>query len=235
MRQEEAAHMRVLRICEGDEVEIIDGEGGRFLARITKLIGTQREIREAVAEIIEELPSNEAKVHITLYHGVPKAAKAELVVQKCTELGFFEYVPVQMTYCDVKMSESEKKLNRLGKIALEAVKQCGRSRLPLIQPVTHFKDALESMEKHDALLVPWEKGGVSFGAAVISAKKADKTEKPRNIGIVIGPEGGISFEEIELMKSAGAVAVTLGSRILRTETAAISAVAAAMCLLGQWA
>jgi 16S rRNA (uracil1498-N3)-methyltransferase len=228
LRSEEAAHIKVLRLKTGDEIELIDGQGHRFLGEISQINGTQREIREAFAHIKQELPSNEPKIQVTVYQGLPKAAKAELVVQKCTELGVFAYAPVQMHRCDVKLSQGAKKLDRLQKIALEAAKQSGRARIPHIYEAMPIENALEMMKEHDLLLAPWEKGGISFDEAVKSTPEA------LSIGVVIGPEGGITEEEIALLREAGAVIITMGSRILRTETAAIGALAALMCLKGQW-
>ncbi|MGI5899573.1 MAG: RsmE family RNA methyltransferase [Christensenellales bacterium] len=226
--RDEAAHIKVLRLKEGDGIELIDGRGGRFLGEILRIDGSQREIKEAHVRIKERLPSNEPEVLVTIYQGLPKAAKAELVVQKCTELGLFAYVPVQMLRCDVKLSDGAKKLDRLSKIALEAAKQSGRSMIPTMHEAMPIERAAQMMRNHDLLLAPWEKGGISFDEAVKSRPGA------ASIGIVIGPEGGIEEVEIALLKEAGAVIVTMGSRILRTETAAIGALAALMCLKGQW-
>ena len=223
--KEEAKHAKsVLRLNVGEEIEALDGTGRRFLAQITSL--TENGGR---AELLQELASNESAVHITLYQGIPKAEKLELVTQKLTELGICRLVPVRMRYCVVKQDakDAEKKAGRLQKISLEAVKQCGRARAMEIAPAMDFAPAIEDMRTQELLIIPWEN-------AENTHLKDLYREFPNvhRIGIVIGPEGGMAQEEVEKMLAAGGKTATLGSRILRTETAAIVSCAVAMSLWG---
>lgn len=223
IRPDECTHIKVLRLGEGDSVELIDGQGGRYSAILAEVSKTG-----ILAQIIEALPSNEPDIEVTLYQGAPKGAKAELIVQKCAELGVCAFAPVYFKNGDVKPSEGNKNPQRLAKIAREAAKQCGRGFAPIIHPPRRLDEAIQAMKQHDLLLVPWERGAQPF-------KQALAHSKHRSIGIIIGPEGGIREEEIALLeREAGAVPVTLGRRILRTETAAIAALAAVMCLAEQW-
>lgn len=220
---QEAAHMgKVLRLKAGDEIELLDGKGVRAQAVLTQV-----EKSGAQAEILALLPGNEARVNITLYQGMPKSDKMELIVQKCTELGAKAICGVYFMRSDVKKDadKQDKKLARLEKIAMEAAKQCGRGAPIKVLEPRAFKAC--DFASHSAVIVPWEEGGMPFEQAV---RQADLS----NAALVIGPEGGIDASEIEKLKAQGAVTVTLGPRILRTETAAISALGAMMCLAGEW-
>ncbi|MEE1200626.1 MAG: 16S rRNA (uracil(1498)-N(3))-methyltransferase [Christensenellales bacterium] len=223
--QEEAKHaLRVLRLSVGEQVCVLDRQGGRFVALLERADSDMAEVR-----LIEALPSNESGVRVTLYQGLPKSDKLDWVVQKLTELGVDGVVPVKMERCVVKSDEKDgrKRKERLERIAREAVKQCHRACAPVIEPPLTWKQAMERMKGHDLVLVPWEEtGGLTM--------KGVHREQPgvKNIGIVIGPEGGMSAQEVGTLASMGARAVTLGPRILRTETAAIAAVTMAMTLWG---
>ena len=223
--RDEAKHaFRVLRLRPGEEIEALDGNGGRFLARIAELSDDGGRV-----EIVSQLPSNECPVRITVYQGIPKAEKMELLAQKLTELGVSRMIPVRMERCVVKLDarEAEKRAQRLNRIAQEAVKQCGRALPMEICGAMDFGQALRDMKEQDLVLTPWEEArGLRMRDAA-----ADKPNAQR-IGIVIGPEGGISEKEIRQMKDVGAVPVTLGPRILRTETAAMAAAALAAALWG---
>jgi len=177
----------------------------------------------------EELSDNEAPVRITLYQGLPKADKLDLVVQKITELGAACIVPVKMERCVVKLDEKDgqKRRDRLSKIAREAAKQCKRGCAPEVMQPQTWKQLKDDMQKHDLLLVPWE------DAAGYGMKAAhDQFPQAKDIGIVIGPEGGMSAVEVAAIEEIGAKQISLGPRILRTETAAITSCALAMLLWG---
>lgn len=219
---EEAAHaVRVLRLREGEEVEVFNGVGARFSARLIQAD------REAVrAGVLAPLPDAEPPVQVTLYQGLPKADKLDFIAQKITELGACRLVPVQMSRCVAKADakEAAKKAERLARIALEAAKQCGRGRVPEVLPALSWKQALERLSRHELVMVPWEEArGVNLRAL------HEKYPNARDLAIVIGPEGGISPAEIEELAGEP---VTLGPRILRTETAAVAAVTLAMSLWG---
>jgi len=223
--KEEAKHaLKVLRLGVGDEVGAMDGCGGRFTAVIEAVSGDS-----VTLNLTGELPDNEAPVAITLYQGLPKADKLDFIVQKITELGAVRLVPVKMERCVVKLDakDAQKRRERLEKIAHEATKQCKRAAMPEILEAMTWKQALQDMKNCDLVIVPWEE---ARGTRVkdVYAQHPDA----KRIGIVIGPEGGMSEGEIEAMREAGVLPVTLGPRILRAETAAVTSVAMAMTLWG---
>lgn len=225
LQAEDAKHAaQVMRMQPGEEFYAVDANGRRFLAEFESLSKTA-----CSAVLKEELSDNEAPVRITIYQGLPKADKMELVVQKLTELGAARLVPVKMERCVVKLDEKDgkKRQDRLQKIAREAAKQCKRGGCLEVEAPQSWKQLRESMQKHDLLLVPWE-DAAGYG---LSSAHAEFPEV-RDIGIVIGPEGGMSANEIAAIEEIGAKQITLGPRILRTETAAISACALSMLLWG---
>ena len=219
---EEAAHaLRVLRLSEGDQVEVFTGQGARFSAT---LVRADRE--EVCARLDGELPDTEAPVRITLYQGLPKADKLDFIAQKATELGACKLVPVMMSRSVVKLDgkEAAKKAERLSRIALEAAKQCGRSRVMQVVPAMAWKQAVKELAGHELVVIPWEEAqGLNMRAVHEAHPDA------RDIALLIGPEGGISEEEAHAIQ---AQRITLGPRILRTETAAVAAVTLAMSLWG---
>jgi 16S rRNA (uracil1498-N3)-methyltransferase len=191
---------------------------------LTTLVGQTVTLR-----ILEELPSTEASLRITLYQGLPKADKMELITQKAVELGADRVVPVAMSRCVVQLNQKDgaKKQERWQKIAREACKQSGRCQMMPVDAPISFKELLKRLPGHAAAIVPWEDAqGYSL--------RSFQQEYPdvRDVAIVIGPEGGMSPEEIDQMKNAGCRSVTLGPRILRTETAGLCAISALLCLYG---
>ena len=218
--EDEAKHAsKVLRLRPGDGVCAMDGAGHRWNARI-EAMGDKVTVR-----LLEPLPDNESPVRVTLYQGLPKADKLDLLAQKLTELGVSALVPVRMSRCVTKLDERDgaKRAERLQRIADEAAKQCGRG-LPLkILPPADWRGAMENMKGHDLILTPWEEArGLRVREVHFNHPEA------RDIGIVIGPEGGMSQAEVEALNAIDALIVTLGPRILRTETAAIAAAAMVM-------
>ena len=221
---DEAKHaLKVLRLRPGDEVCAMDGAGRRWRGEIAQT-GSGVALR-----LLEALPDNEAPIQLTVYEGLPKADKLDFIAQKLTELGAARLVPVRMERCVVRLDprDGEKRRERLQKIAREAAKQCGRGRPLDVAPPMDWRAAVEAMKRHDLLLVPWEEALSDRIRDAFAAKPA-----VRDIGIVIGPEGGMSPEEVEAMLAVGGLTVTLGPRILRTETAAVTAAALAMALWG---
>jgi len=225
LQAEDAKHAaQVMRMQPGEEFYAVDASGHRFLAEFESLS------KSACSAVLkEELSDNEAPVRITIYQGLPKADKMELVVQKLTELGAARLVPVKMERCVVKLDEKDgkKRQERLSKIAREAAKQCKRGGCLEVEAPQSWKQLRESMQQHDLLLVPWE-DAAGYGLAAAHAEFLEA----RDIGIVIGPEGGMSANEIAAIEEIGARQITLGPRILRTETAAITACALSMLLWG---
>ena len=222
--EEDARHAtRVLRMKLGDSCEMfVDGK--RCAAEISAMgdNGVQ-------ALLLSELPSTEAKLRITLYQGLPKADKMELIVQKSVELGAACVVPVAMSRCVVQLDakDGRKKQERWQKIAREACKQSGRCEMMQVTEPISFKQLLAKLADHQAAIVPWEDAR-GYSLAKFHAEHPDITD----LAIVIGPEGGMSEEEIARMKEASCQSVTLGPRILRTETAGLCAMSALLCLYG---
>ena len=219
---EDARHAtRVLRMSPGEQAEVFL-QGRRYLGEISEITADDVTLR-----LLEALPSTEARLRVKLYQGLPKADKMELIIQKAVELGAEAIVPVAMSRCVVRLDERDgrKKQERWQKIAREACKQSGRCLMPEVDAPIPFKELLNRLPRHDAAIVPWEDArGYSLNAF--------HREHPAvtSLAVVIGPEGGMAAEEIEAMKQAGCLPVTLGPRILRTETAGLAAISALMCL-----
>lgn len=214
--------LQVLRLKAGDSFVLLDGQGGVFEAHMEGTDG-----RRMVALLGARLPDNEASTRVTLYQGAPKAGKLETIVQKCTELGVYAVRPVLFSRCVREMTRNgDKHLARLERVAREAAKQCCRGVAPEISEAMPFAKALDAMGSHECILVPWEEAREERIADVMAEGQ------PRDIALVIGPEGGITKEEMERMGAVGGHAVTLGPRILRTETAGMAALAAIFSLTG---
>ena len=207
---------KVLRISEGEKVTLNNCEGVEYLGRVISVSK-----QEVLIEILEKLESNnESNVNIYLFQGLPKSQKMDLIVQKGTELGVTEFIPTITHRVDVKLKGEFKKLERLNRIALEAAKQSKRSIIPKVSEPIEFDDVLEKISSLDLLIVPYENAN-NFGIKTLinELRKENNIDNIKNIGIFVGPEGGIEEYEIERLKDKGAYIVTLGKRILRTETA----------------
>lgn len=203
---------KVLRLNCGDEVVINNEQGKEYLGEIEEI--TKQYVK---VKIIEEIEINsESNLNITLFQGLPKSTKMDLVVQKCTELGVNTFVPIITSRVDVKLKGEFKKLDRLQRIALEACKQCKRARVPKVLEPIEFKEMINSLEKMDLVVVPYEN---ATGDGIRSMKNSIKENGFKNVAIIVGPEGGFEEEEIEALEEKKAYIVTLGPRILRTETA----------------
>ncbi len=217
LSKEEAHHaVDVMRLRAGDALQVIR-EGLIYE-------GTLISETEGTVRVGEPLPSREPTVSVTLYQGLPKGDKMDLICQKCTEAGITRVVPVLMERCVAKTDakDAEKKRLRWQRIAEEAAKQSGRAVVPEITLPVTVKQLAERLSGHELALVPWEE---ARGQSVRTAWQGH-----RDVAVVIGPEGGISPKEIALMASA--VPVTLGPRIFRTETAGLAALIEIMCLSG---
>lgn len=215
---DEAKHIKnVLRMQMGDAFIAFDGTGVDYSCRIIS-VGAEIE-----AQVLSKSHNDtEPGLRVTLYQAYPKSAKMEEIVQKAVELGAFGVVPFISQRC-VKRPEDASRLRR---VALAAVKQCGRSVLPKVEDVLRFDDAIKLMEKHDKLIVCWEEERDTPLKQALAGEAQD-------IGVVIGPEGGLEAAEVEKMCEAGGVSVTLGPRIMRTETAGIAVLAAIFYDKGQ--
>ena len=221
---EDMAHMsRVLRLRAGDLVTLCDGAGMDYEARLRSL-GKE----EILLDVLSSRPSRGEPAHrVTLYQGLPKAGKMELILQKSVELGLYSLVPVLAQRSVVKLTpkEFEKKRVRYQRVAYEAAKQARRGMVPQVRPLAAFSDAV--LARHDLLLIAdEEEDAVSLKAILQSPGDA------LDIGLVIGPEGGLERSEVAALTAAGGHCLSLGPRILRTETAGMAALAMILYELG---
>jgi len=210
---DDAKHISaVLRAKVDEEIIICDGYGTDYLCR---LIGINK--KQVLAEIIKKYENkNEPELKITLYQGLPKGDKMELVIQKCVEIGVDKIIPVITDNTVIKIGEkAEKKSLRWNKISEAAAKQCGRGKIPRVDKILSFKDAVKASKILDNAIIPYE------NERKTSIKEFVKSFNGKSIGIFIGPEGGFSENEINLCKENDITSVSLGKRILRTETAGL--------------
>ena len=209
-------HMKnVLRMKLHEKAEISDGESRTYLCEVEAY-----EEDVAVLHILEEMEA-----------GLPKSDKMELIVQKAVELGVYQVIPVAMKRSVVRLDDKKaaKKADRWNSIAESAAKQAGRSRIPEVTMPLSYKEALKMAEELDVTLLPYElAGGMEVTREVIRQIKSGQS-----VGIFIGPEGGFEPEEVDAAVSMGAKVITLGRRILRTETAGLATLAVLMFELEQ--
>ncbi|MBQ4564659.1 MAG: 16S rRNA (uracil(1498)-N(3))-methyltransferase [Lachnospiraceae bacterium] len=207
-------HIRnVLRMKPGEAVRIADGLGACYEGEIGEISSDQVIVR-LMGNRVE---STELPVRVTLFQGLPKSDKMELIIQKNTELGVSGIVPVATSRAVVKLDEkkADGKVKRWNGIAEAAAKQSKRTLIPEVCPVISFKKALAEAEKYDVKLMPYENAeGMAFTRRCIGEIWPGAT-----VAVFIGPEGGFSEEEVEAASAVGFVPITLGRRILRTETA----------------
>ena len=211
----------VLRIKPGEEVYICDEDANKFIAKLSDL----REDMAVFDTLCKVEGVSELPVNITLYQGLPKSDKLERVINEATQLGVSEVVPVNMEHSVVKLDIKaiDKKLERWQKIALEASKQSGRQKIPTISRVINFENIIENIGKYDIVLLLYElEDKFSIKDAISKAKSS--IDSIKNIALIVGPEGGFSEEEVNMLSSFKNLYVcTLGGRILRTELAPIMA------------
>lgn len=215
---------RVLRLSQGDEITVCDSTGTDYKATISVIADKHIECNV----IVSVKNDTESNIKVTLYQALPKASKMEFIIQKTTELGIVRVVPCTLSRCVVRLDgkDAAKKVERWQKIADEAAKQSGRGIIPEISPVMSFRDAVEEMQKSDLCFVPYE------SAEDIRLKPVLSSTPAKTIGYMIGPEGGFSPEEAEYLKNRGIPLVSLGKRILRTETAGMAVLSMLMYELG---
>ena len=210
-------HMsNVLRMKQGEEVWISDGGKKEYRCAIEAFSAD-----EVLLHIIyAQEPDYELSSRIYLFQGLPKADKMELIIQKAVELGVYEIIPVETKRCVVKLDgkKAAKKVDRWQQIAESAAKQSKRMLIPNVHQVLSFKEALKYAESMDIRLIPYELAkGMQETKEILAA-----IEPGQSIGIFIGPEGGFEEKEVEAAISEGAKPITLGKRILRTETAGLA-------------
>ncbi|MBR3588038.1 MAG: 16S rRNA (uracil(1498)-N(3))-methyltransferase [Clostridia bacterium] len=211
----------VLRMHDGDTI-LVSENGMSHLCEIKSLDGDT-----CIAEIIEEnFQNTDLPVEIHLFQALPKGDKMEFIIQKTVELGVDKIYPVEMKRCVVKLDDKKKKskIQRWQSISESAAKQSKRCKIPEIGDVLSFKQAMEKVKEMDLFLVPFEskRGMLDTKDALSEIKSGMK------IGIIIGPEGGFEDKEVEDAVAVGGKTVSLGSRILRTETAAMTSVGMVM-------
>ena len=216
--------LNVLRLKKEDKIQICIKETGKnYICKIADIYP-----ETVTCKILEESKTClESNVSITIFQGLPKADKMELIIQKCTELGVKEIVPVEMERCVVKLDKKSevKKIERWQKIAETAAKQSKRNNICKINNIINIKNICNLINEYDILLVPYENEENNSFKESLRTLVNKGTFK---IGIVIGPEGGFEEKEIELLKQNGGKIITLGKRILRTETVAIAMTSAIM-------
>lgn len=223
MQGSDVNHIRnVLRMKPGEDVRVNDGRGKKYLCCISSY-----EEQTAVLDILKELDSDtELPSRIILFQGLPKGDKMEWIVQKAVELGAYSIVPFAAKRSVVKLDEKKaaKKRARWQLIAKGAAEQSGRGIIPEVSTVRTFAEALGMAGELDVVLIPYElEEGMKETARVL-----ENIECGQSVGIFIGPEGGFEEEEVERAKEAGAYAITLGKRILRTETAGLTTLSVLM-------
>ena len=206
----------VLRMKIGEELQISDGNNKKYLCKIESMSS-----EEVCAMILEEQNADtELPSKIYLFQGLPKGDKMELIVQKAVELGVFEIIPVATKRAVVKLDDKKaaKKVERWNSIAESGAKQSGRNVIPEVTHVMAYKEAIAYASELDVILIPYELAeGMEETRQIISGIKPGQS-----VGVFIGPEGGFETSEIEYAMQNGVKSVTLGKRILRTETAGLT-------------
>lgn len=223
---DESRHIsKVLRLECGEAIELLDGRGGLYSAKIVSL-GTP-----VTAEIITKLKADGARVPVRVAQGLLKGQKMDLVIQKSTELGASVFIPFQAARSQGKQdnTQTQKKQERWQRISLEACKQCMRAdSMAVVKPVS-FIDLIEASEDDGRVkLIFWEE------EKDVNLESLPSLKGVTGVDIILGPEGGISQEEIECARACGWQTVSLGKRILRAETATITALSLVMFLTGNF-
>ena len=231
---EDVKHIsKVLRYGQGDDIEVCDSNGHEYICRIESIDKTRIDL-----SIVDEVYINrESRIRVSLYQGVPKSTKMEIILQKLTEAGVDEIVLVntKRSVVNIKGDKADKKFDRWERIIYEAAKQCKRGLIPKLRGILSFKEALEDMGKNDINICPYEVEkslGIKEALQTGQVKKILENKDEVRVGIFIGPEGGFAEEENEMVKAAGIASVTMGPRIFRTETASIVATAVTLYELG---
>lgn len=203
---------KVLRLKEGDKIVLCDQKGTDYNVAIESI--SKHTIKTT---IIDKVPSKgEPSIEVVLYQGIPKSTKMDLIIQKCTEMGITRIVPVFTTRTIVKLEslkDEEKKVFRWTKIAEDAAKQSARGIVPKIDMPMNIEQALKDSMGLDIVLIPYEL------EKEMSVKTALQGKEVKSIGFFIGPEGGFNTIEIDKAKQGNVIPVSLGNRIMRTETA----------------
>ena len=223
---ENAQHARVLRLKAGEEVLACDGQGMECLCTVESVSAG-----EVILEVLERRSSrNEAAVKVSIYMAFPKADKLEHVIQKATELGAYEIVAFPSGRCISRPDDKslKKKLERWQKISASAAEQSGRGVIPEVIALPSFSAALERAAKADKALMFYENEHAT------TLRMALESGSFETVSLLTGPEGGLEEKEVEQARNAGMQVCTLGSRILRCETAPLCALSAVMYAAGEF-
>ena len=214
--------VNVLRLKPGERVMISDPDGTDYMCTVDKVTDENDSDGKALKLMIEEIceENHELPARVVLFQCLPKSDKMELIIQKAAELGVTDIVPVASKNCVVKLDDkkADAKVKRWQAIAESAAKQSKRSVIPHIHKAVNFKEAVEMCEELNVRLIPYEdeKGIIATCEAIVSFIPGN------SIGVFIGPEGGFDPLEVSMAKRHGIIPISLGKRILRTETAAIA-------------
>lgn len=221
---QDARHIaRVLRLSVGDPIEVTDGRGRDYTAQIAAVSPDNIQVK-----ILEGFNScTESTLGITLCSGMLKDKKMDMVIKHVTQLGIHQWIPFfcQRSIPTPDAKRIDKRHQRWETIARESLKQCRRSRVPRIQKPLSLETLLDQFQDHDLKIAFWEN-------AVLTLGTLEKSSSHRSVMILIGPEGGFSKSEIALAEEKGFLSYSLGPRILRAETAAISSCTLVQHLLG---
>ena len=216
---EDVNHIKnVLRLNVGENLQICDIDSSKnYICEILEL--TAKSVTCKILEEIQSIAEGNVKLHI--FQGLPKADKMELIIQKGTELGVSEFVPVSFKRSIVKISpkDEKKKIDRWNKISEVAAKQSKRDIIPKIRNVESIKNVCNEIKNYDIVLLAYELEENNYIKNELL--KIKNTKENYKIAVIIGPEGGIEKEEVEVLENAGAKVISLGKRILRTETVAL--------------
>lgn len=214
---------KVLRLESGDRVQVNDLKGTDYLGNIVEI--NKNEVLIQLAE--KSARTNESPLQLFVYQGLPKGQKMDLICQKLCELGVAELIPTMTQRVIPEVKNDYKKLDRLRRISLEAGKQAKRSLIMTVREPVDLMDLAAEFKELDLLIVPYEE---MTGRGLHGIQT--EIELSRRIGLVVGPEGGFEAEEINWLSDQGAKVVTLGPRILRTETCALSMVSMLQFIAG---
>ena len=207
--------VNVLRMKPGEELLISVKGDWDYLCKIDDI-----ETERVNLKVLESMEQRELPVNITLLQGIPKSDKLEMIIQKAVELGVSEIIPVKTKRVVVKIEEKKQasKVNRWNAIAESAAKQSKRSIIPKVSEPMSIDNALEIVKDFGVKLIPYENAdGIDKTRKIL-----DNMDKTKNIAVFIGPEGGFEESEVERIKNSGFEVITLGKRILRTETAGLA-------------
>jgi 16S rRNA (uracil1498-N3)-methyltransferase len=227
----------VLRMRPGDAVIVLDNSGWEYEVEL-KQIDKERVIGQVAQK---RLAIGEPRTKVRLYQGVMRSKRFEWVLQKGTELGIVEFVPVICDRCLMSSLDdiSEARMTRWQRIILEAAEQSGRGRLPRLHSPILFPQACERTRQEGLALTLWEgeettslKRALQSGDAMASGRPGARSRRPFSISLHVGPEGGLTPDEVQMARRYGAIPVTLGPRVLRAETAGIVAVSALLYEFG---